>query len=80
VLTKQPNGSTGHEPSKLVGVYGRFKVLIDVAAYKEVVNATQGDIDRSTLDQVPVLGVDDRLDHFTLKVAYLAGVAAKGEH
>ena len=49
--------------------------LIDVAAHYQVMNAPKGDINRASINQSPVISIDDGLDHFMLKVRFPAGVA-----
>lgn len=53
---------------------GPWFKLIDVATDHDIVNAAQGNIDRAAVDQPTVIGINDSLDDFMLKVGFLANI------
>ena len=48
--------------------------MIDITAHDHVMITPYGDISRPSINQSAVIGIDDRLDHFVLKVGFSTGV------
>jgi hypothetical protein len=47
-----------------------------IASYHQVMNASYGDIDRSSISKSPATGINDSLNYLALKAGFPAGLAA----
>ena len=66
--------SVCHSCGKIFQINGLLVKLIDVTADHDIVNAAQGNIDRTAVDQPTIIGINDSFDDFMFKVTFLANI------